>query len=412
MAIQELANNSFAGGLGRSSGDALSGSLQALIEHKTNKMLETKEKEKKSKEKKSYSDLGLPEHIADAVSNLDPENKKEFFKKYVEDPQYFNQLYAQQSPQQQPQSIQQQGSQGQQQTAPQQEEQPFSLESITPEQKEELKAYLGTPEASKDHSPQDLAKLQNYLMGEQGAEVPQDMIKPKMAKAQIAKPVAAEETKTTKSELDKFEPELETKAEQKAIDKETLPFWNEISKQKGSVRGSRDRLNKMKGLIDKGDLSNPLWSSFVKSVGEHGLLGKGYLQYDLRSLLTTDAQEFDKIAKDFVREAKPIFGNRLTDQDLTTFLEMIPSLAQSDEAKKRVIENMNHFLDATEIRYDVAKQILKKNDGKRPANFESLVDEISGTSLDKLSEDFKNNLHENEKKEPGLAVGARLYRPF
>ena len=120
--------------------------------------------------------------------------------------------------------------------------------------------------------------------------------------------------------------------------------------------------------------------------------GAGGLGLALQRRGSPDVEEFEKLSTDFIREAKEIFGARVTDRDLAAFMQIIPTLMQTDAGKNRVIENMRAFNKANHLRYNAMKQIIETNSGKRPANLELLVDEYTQPQLDKLAEQFRQGV--------------------
>lgn len=184
-----------------------------------------------------------------------------------------------------------------------------------------------------------------------------------------------------------FETRLKA-TEQKEADKETLPFYNEITKEAKAAKNNDKRLDRMEVLIKRGDISGPIPTALINTLAK-GIFGIGI---DLSGLQSADTQEFNKLSKDFLKEAKGIFGARLTDTDVKLYLETVPSLLQSDEGRKRVVFNLKSFNEAAKIRKKVADEIIEKNGGRRPRNLDSLVDKIAEPELDKIAEEFKIGL--------------------
>lgn len=181
--------------------------------------------------------------------------------------------------------------------------------------------------------------------------------------------------------------QLEFQRQQQQIaDKETLPFFNDIYKANQTASNNDKRLNKMDELIKTGKLSNPVFSSVLKTLS-NGIFG---LSLDLHALQNPESQQFEKLSTDFLRDAKSIFGSRLTDADLNAFLKTVPTLTQSNEGKVKLIESMRQFNDASKIRYNVTKELIKANGGRRPANLPQLVEEYSAPEIDKLAQNFKS----------------------
>jgi len=184
-----------------------------------------------------------------------------------------------------------------------------------------------------------------------------------------------EETQALKRE--QFE-RRETRAEQSEINKETQKFYEETNKARKAARENDLRLGRMETLNKEGNLQNPLLYASLKK-----------FHLDIPALQSADSQEFVKLSNDFLRNAKDIFGARLTNLDVQTFLRIVPELSQSPEGRQRIIENMRAFNEASRIRADAQDQIIKANDGKRPRNLESQVEEQSAPALDAIAERFK-----------------------
>lgn len=138
MPIQELENNSLAGSLGRASGSSLGTGLGGLLEGLAEGKLKKFEQRNKSRSLESV----LGPEISGFVQNLPPETQKAAFQNIGPLLQLKESLSGNKQ---------------------QQQEQPFGLHSVTPEQREQLKQFIGTPEASKAHSAQELAKIQRFL---------------------------------------------------------------------------------------------------------------------------------------------------------------------------------------------------------------------------------------------------------
>lgn len=195
------------------------------------------------------------------------------------------------------------------------------------------------------------------------------------------------------------------RAEQHKINKETQGIYEQTFKEAKAATNSDKRLNRIEQLIKKGNLPSPGWGSLLKGLSK-GIFGHGI---DLNYLTHADAQEFDKLSTDFIKDAKAIFGARLTDQDLLNFLKTIPSLSQTNEGKLRVVNNLKAANAAAKIRENVMSQIIKANGGKRPADLESLIEEVSAPQIAMLADQFKEeNIPKVEEALPFQLGGRRL----
>ena len=171
--------------------------------------------------------------------------------------------------------------------------------------------------------------------------------------------------------------------EQKESYKSALKDYKEIKTGGKAAKEGDLRLDRMEALINKGNLSNALYSSGIKALGL-----KGY-GIDLSSLLTGDTQEFDKLSNEFVKDAKPLFGAKLTDLDLRSYMATIPSSTNSDAGKKAMIRNIRTMNAGKKIKDELADQIYKENGNRVPLNFESELQSRFEPYQDQLADIFK-----------------------
>lgn len=206
----------------------------------------------------------------------------------------------------------------------------------------------------------------------------------------------------------------------------TKKFFDKVEDEREGAVNSEFRLSKMEELIKRGKLPPALIASPVQFLKKGIKLGPlGALSIDLSALLGADAQEFEKLSTDFVRDAKKWFGSRLTDTDVRTFLRTVPTLVQTDAGKVRVIHNMRLFNKAALAKAETMKQIIKEHGGMRPTDLQTLVNDRMKTVLDRLAQDFKTfpkltyaegafqptgvgGLPRKTLSELGLGVGSRL----
>ncbi len=182
------------------------------------------------------------------------------------------------------------------------------------------------------------------------------------------------------------------------INKETRPVVEKINKEAKSAKANDMRLNRIEKLNEEGNLGIPIFNSAIKTIS-NGVFGFGL---DLKGLMTKDAQELEKLSTDFVKEAKDIFGSRLTDTDLKTFLQTVPNLYMSKDGRSSLIRNMRAFNEAAKLRQKALNEVIKENNGQRPANIEELIDEKISPELDKISQQFTLGASAKPAEEPGI----------
>lgn len=196
--------------------------------------------------------------------------------------------------------------------------------------------------------------------------------------------------------------------DQKVITKEVLPYIKDVQNKAKGARENNVRLNRMEKLIESGKLNNPAFASVLKTLktGVGGIFG--HVGLDLTSLLSPESQEFEKISADFVKNAKDIFGNRVTDTDLKAFLATIPNLSQTNEGKRAVIHNLKLMNDAAELREKAARELLKHYDNRPPLDFEAQVDDLIKPELDAIAQQIQQGVKTKSAKTstlPGDLVG-------
>lgn len=330
--------------LGSGLGSGIGGSLNQLAQMKLNQLSQRQQAG-------AYQNLGLPQYLAEALSQISPQERFDIFQRLQ--PEDFSQQV--QNPNQGIHALQQ---------------------SMAPQKEEQL---MRTADSQKNSPMQNMPSQHVPI---------------------LARPSASQKADQVKAQ----------RAEQIRIDKETEPYYKEVLAKEESAKNGDIRLNKMEKLIKKGGLPISAIYNVLKNLEEvppsHAGTAGGYLFGPIGAAIgglispiatvlrgiqrrtSPNTEEFEKLSADFVKEAKAIFGSRITDADLKAFMNTIPNLSQSDEGKLKIIQNVKSFNDAARIKAKALKQIIKENGGKRPANLQILVEERAKPELDKLSQEF------------------------
>jgi len=211
------------------------------------------------------------------------------------------------------------------------------------------------------------------------------------------KAMELEEKASSEQRKESVELRKERIAEQREIDKETLPYYDEVMKTYKGSKETERRIGRMEELTRKGDLDSPQFSSLLDTVSK-GIFGFGI---NLDALRSPDSQEFKKLSVEFLKNAKNLFGPKVTQSEIEMFMQMVPTLQQSDKGKLRIINNMKAYADADKIKKTSMNQIIKENRGRRPLNLETLVEGRTEEQLDALAQQFKKgyNIEAEPKKE-------------
>jgi len=196
--------------------------------------------------------------------------------------------------------------------------------------------------------------------------------------------------------LDEFSAKerAEKAKKQKEIDAETKDTYKSVVKQHKAANDDEIRLARMKELNDKGYFGSSIANSVVKAASE-GIFGFGI---DLGFLRTADAQEFDKLSTDFLKNVKDVFGARVTQQEVKMYLKRIPTLMQSRDGRAKVIRNLQLFNDIAKARFNVMNDLITENKGQRPKNMEAKIEKRMTPALETIKKVFANQPIGTEKR--------------
>jgi hypothetical protein len=211
----------------------------------------------------------------------------------------------------------------------------------------------------------------------------------------------------------------EAQTKQMNADKETKKYFESALDLEKAADFSDIRLKKMENLVKKGRLpisgfynlfknleesvapaygaaagaaaggytGGPLGAAIGSAIG--GLISPiGTLLRFAQKQTSPDTEEFEKLSNDFIKDAKAIFGSRITDNDLKAFMATVPTLGQTDAGKLAIINNMKMFNKASRIRAEAVKDVIRKNGNRRPHNLQILVEDRIKPQLDQLSQEF------------------------
>jgi hypothetical protein len=128
-----------------------------------------------------------------------------------------------------------------------------------------------------------------------------------------------------------------------------------------------DRLIKsMKTLNDSNKLPKGISSAIIDP--STGLIRP---EAQLAGLANTETQLYAKNLAQFIKGAKEIFGARVTNFDVGTFMNQLPSLLNSDEGRRVILEQMQLVNDLEKSFYKTKKEALQKY--SRSGNYADIV---------------------------------------
>ena len=248
------------------------------------------------------------------------------------------------------------GPMGPQQQMPSELQQP---QMAQPQQIQAQQAPLGAPNRIPLTPAEIFAK---------GLETPQMRQQRELAEKKLAQQRELAERKETAAE--RREAFKQTKEERKAI-------INDYKQAKDSLAD----LDRFEELEQSGNLDTPGYVEFLKRSG-----------LDIPALMNPESEEFQKIANNFVRDAKTYFGGRVSNFEVDQFLKTIPSLSQSPEGRKRVIDNLKRLNRGKVEYYKSFKDIMNDNKNIPPLDLLEQVQEKADTKISAIADQFRKDL--------------------
>lgn len=185
-------------------------------------------------------------------------------------------------------------------------------------------------------------------------------------------------------------------AEQKETNKETKKFFDDTKTKAKDARENDVRLDRMEELAKSGRLTGPGTYKFMEKLGIP---------------LDPNSAEFEKLTTDFLKNLKSIFGGRISNAEMQTYLKSLPSLSLSNPGRFRLINNLKIMNAGAKAENEAMKQIIKENGGKRPANLEDLVEEKVKPIKDRLAQEFKLGVRTEIPEETYLEQAERIGVP-
>lgn len=143
----------------------------------------------------------------------------------------------------------------------------------------------------------------------------------------------------------------------------------------------RDRmvLDAMSNLSNKGNLPTPFLAKSLEKLG----LPIGILQ-------NPDAEQFEKLSQELMKNIQGTYGSRILQSEVQSFMRSIPTLMNSPEGQKRLIQQWNLLNEGKKIYYDAYKQVKKENPERLPRDLHEQVLERAEGALEKMSNRFRS----------------------
>lgn len=118
------------------------------------------------------------------------------------------------------------------------------------------------------------------------------------------------------------------------------------------------------------------------------------------ALASPEAQRFLKTVNDFTIQAKDSYGSRVTNFDLANFMRRLPTLANSEEGRRQILQQMKIINDMNLARENSLNEVLEQHGGIRNIDYdkaESLAEKKSSKKIVELKKQFKEIGSEQDK---------------
>lgn len=143
----------------------------------------------------------------------------------------------------------------------------------------------------------------------------------------------------------------------------TAPLRAEITKQAENADNLVGVMKEQKKLSDSGKMNAPLYIAAIDK----------FMPFD--ALKSPATQTFQSLEKEFLKDLKSIFGGRITDREMDTFLRSIPKATNSPEAQKMIMDRLDAYYKAKQLKFRVMRQVIKENNGIPPLDLQEIIQE-------------------------------------
>lgn len=171
-------------------------------------------------------------------------------------------------------------------------------------------------------------------------------------------------------------------------------FLKEVSNKTTSAAKSLSKYAAQRALVRRGNLPNPTFYNITKKLG-----GETFAE-----LFNPEAEQYGKVVQDFVRNIKDVFGARITEKQIEEFLKSLPTLANTDEGKLRILDFLELNARAEMARGSAIEKIKKEHGGIPPYDLRSLVAKESENIYENLGNQLVELINSPERYTQGASV--------
>lgn len=114
-------------------------------------------------------------------------------------------------------------------------------------------------------------------------------------------------------------------------------------------------------------------------------------------LASEQAQRFAKTINDFTTNAKDSYGSRVTNFDLQQFMRRLPTLANSEEGRRQIIEQMKIINDINTLRESTIQNVIDEHGGIRNIDYDA-AERVADKHTKSKTSELKKRFFEIDKK--------------
>lgn len=157
----------------------------------------------------------------------------------------------------------------------------------------------------------------------------------------------------------------------------TSPYRAEITKQAENADHLVQISKEQKKLADSGKMDSALYITALDRLGLPD------------ALKSPETQAFQSMEKEYLKDLKSIFGGRISNLEMSTFLKSIPRATNSPEAQKMIMDRLDAYYKAKQLKFKTMRQIIKNNNGIPPLDLQEQVQEKTAKKEKQYAEKFK-----------------------
>ena len=260
-----------------------------------------------------------------------------------------------------------------------------ALSSLDPESRQEVLGLMQAEEAARAKQAQTsaldrvLAQQLGAGLGEEGAQGPYQ------SRGILEQDLAMLNPQDKKFLIDQ---QQKLRQEQREIEKrgfEEKKYARDVLAETRDARKNSQQLkmnlSKMKKLNESGKLTGQKTAVLLEK-----------FNIPVSVLGNPNSEEFEKLSYDLLKGIGAVFPGRILQSEVENFLKTIPKLTNSEEGRRRIIQNMEMLTEIPEIKAKAEREVIKENKGKVPVDFEDQVFERIAPELSSLQEKFAESV--------------------